>query len=98
VDYERIDGAPCPQVDNLDLFNVANLYLTAKDDPTLDPDWLTSIYGKPIDDFSDSTSVIVTVDKSDITGEEGIVDAFYFYFYSFNQGNSVRMPLISCLL
>jgi len=88
-----IKSAPDPLLpSNIDFLNRPDIYLTSKQDPTQDPDWITSKYGKPDPNThrSDAPAVIVAVDKSSTLGN-GTVDAFYFYFYSFNLGNSVML-------
>ncbi|KAH0613572.1 uncharacterized protein H6S33_005458 [Morchella sextelata] len=71
-----------------------NVYLTSDDDPEHPPEWLRGDRNKPISPGSDddddllgmsaAPGIIIWVEKG-----EGIVDAFYFYFYSFNLGNKV---------
>ncbi|TGZ81413.1 hypothetical protein EX30DRAFT_371415 [Ascodesmis nigricans] len=75
-----------------------HVYLTSEDDPSEPPlpRWLTGSHNTPITTFpgaedeetndgrSSAPAIIIWVEK----GPE-IVDAFYFYFYSFNLGNTV---------
>ena len=73
----------------MDYINRPNVYITAKDDPTKNPDWLLSNYGIPDNNGrSEGAVIIIHVDKSDIVGP-GVSDVFYFFFYSFNLGNKV---------
>ena len=61
-----------------------NVYLTAIDDVIAHKSaFFTSIVGKPVDNVSAAPATIIVVEKPG-----GIVDAFYFYFYSFNYGNA----------
>ncbi|KAL4800525.1 hypothetical protein BDV19DRAFT_384337 [Aspergillus venezuelensis] len=90
VDYEEISGVQEPlTLDNLDQLNALgneSVYLTSVEgiDANPQPDWL---FGANIDDngqASDTSSIIVVNDHGD-----GEVDAFYFYYYSYNLGNTV---------
>ena len=45
--------------------------------------FFTSEVGKPVSDLSAAPGTIIVVEKPG-----GIVDAFYFYFYSWNYGNA----------
>ena len=86
LNYTAIEPQPAVlDLHNMNLANEHAVYITAKDDPSLDPDWMLSEYGRPRDGYSQSTSIIVVVPKGDV------VDAFYFYFYSFNLGNAVLL-------
>jgi hypothetical protein len=59
-----------------------SVYLTSNDDITAHPTWLEGVeMGKMSEE---KTSVVIVVDKG-----EGIVDAFYFYFFAFNWGGVV---------
>jgi len=79
---------------NLDEYNKFgdHVYLTSDDDPSNPPSWLRGDRNVPSgapgskDDIGLSTApgIIIWTEK-----EGGIVDAFYFYFYSFNLGNTV---------
>lgn len=85
-----------PLLSNLDEYNkFGDIYLTSDDDPTNPPEWLRGDHNRPNEpkqgtgedeDIGMSTApgVVIWTEK-----EGGIVDAFYFYFYSFNQGNTV---------
>ncbi|OQV03862.1 hypothetical protein CLAIMM_08848 [Cladophialophora immunda] len=87
----NIAGAPSPlTLDNLNSLNNfassgTNVYLTSDEGIEALPSWLRGV--EP--DSSGSTgstiaSLIITVSKPN-----NILDAFYFYFYAYNQGNWV---------
>ncbi|KAK0241397.1 hypothetical protein EDD85DRAFT_763209 [Armillaria nabsnona] len=60
-------------------------YLTSNDNVETNPAWLLSTSYKPNSSgYSTAPATIICVEK-----DGGIVDAFYFYFYSFNRGNTV---------
>jgi len=53
------------------------------------PAWLYSDYGKPdANGYSGSNVTIIAVNKS-ASIAPGYVDIFYFYLYSFNEGDNV---------
>jgi hypothetical protein len=91
---------PAVTLANLSSYNTygANLYLTSKDDvdnaDQPQEAWLLSAYGKPdATGLSAAPATIIAVPKSG-----GIVDAFYFMFYSYNLGNTsvlLRPPVLS---
>jgi hypothetical protein len=100
MDSARIEGFPEPiDISNIDYSNRPNVYITARGDPSKDPDWILSDYGIPDENRrSQSEVVIVHVDKSDTLGA-GIADVFYFFFYSFNLGNQVGLVTsLRCIL
>ncbi|KAI0778987.1 hypothetical protein BD413DRAFT_601607 [Trametes elegans] len=73
VTFESIAGLP------------QEVFLTSLDDVTMQPAWITSDVGKPdASGHSAAPATIVLVKKDD-----GILDAFYFYFYSFDHGGKV---------
>ncbi|KAF1983834.1 hypothetical protein K402DRAFT_396309 [Aulographum hederae CBS 113979] len=92
-DFAVVSGGPDPlTLDNLDQLNGldgANIYLTSKDDVTTDPAWLKGV--TPTDGKTKNAiaSVIITVDKGN-----GLLDAFYMYFYSWNYGGAVNIPIL----
>jgi hypothetical protein len=85
-----------PLLSNLDDLNKFgdHVYLTSDDDPSNPPSWLRGDRNTPSSasnsknkdkvGLSSAPVVIIWTEKDD-----GIVDVFYFYFYSFNQGNTV---------
>lgn len=65
-------------------FSPDDIYLTALSDFDSDPEWITGV--KNVPDIGtgllrDAPAVLIVVDKG-----EDIIDAFWFYFYSFNLG------------
>jgi hypothetical protein len=72
---------------NLDRLNTIadggkSVYLTSNDDVSTHPKWLEGVELGRMGE--EKTSVVVVVDKGD-----GVVDAFYFYFFAFNWGGVV---------
>ena len=58
--------------------------MTANEDFDLDPEWITGLKNKPLlrnGEIKDAPATLIVVDKGN-----GWVDAFWFYFYSFNLG------------
>ena len=67
-----------------DLPDLRSIYLTADEDFDMDPDWITGSHNKPSllsGEIKDAPATLIVVDKGN-----GWVDAFWFYFYSFNLG------------
>lgn len=61
-----------------------NIYLKANEDFDKDPEWITGAHNKPSlvnGEIKDAPATLIVVDKGN-----GWVDAFWFYFYSFNLG------------
>ncbi|KGU29526.1 hypothetical protein MGS_03793 [Candida albicans P78042] len=64
--------------------NSTDLFLTANSDFDSDPEWITGLKNKPSlinGEIKDAPATLIVVDKGN-----GWVDAFWFYFYSFNLG------------
>lgn len=62
-----------------------DVFLTSKDPVEDQPSWMHSTENKPDDiGFSRAPATIICVEKDD-----DIIDAFYFHFYSFDEGNTV---------
>jgi len=83
------------RLSNLDDLNEfgKHVYLTSDDDPSNPPSWLRGDRNIPSDSksgtgddigLSSAPVIIIWTEKAG-----GVVDAFYFYFYSFNLGNTV---------
>ncbi|RKP28632.1 hypothetical protein METBISCDRAFT_3063, partial [Metschnikowia bicuspidata] len=61
-----------------------DIYLTSNEDFVSDPDWITGVHNQPslVDGkIENAPAILIVVDKGN-----GWVDAFWFYFYSFNLG------------
>jgi hypothetical protein len=74
----------------MDFVNNAFYYLSV-DNPAIEPqpDWYYSTYGKPDNTgYSGGNVTVIAVNKTESI-EPGVVDVFYFLFYSFNDGNDV---------
>ena len=70
-------------METLDTF-ATDVYLTSNDNVETNPAWLTSDYGIPNNTgYSVAPATIIAAAKP---GD--IVDVFYFYFYSYNEGNT----------
>jgi hypothetical protein len=89
VNRVPLTGFPSPlTLDNLDSLNELggrDAHLTSNDDITGDPAWLKGV--RPNENGRTEgavTACVIVNEKGD-----GNVDAFYFYFYAFNQGNSI---------
>jgi len=79
VDFKPVGGTPTLQTLST-LGN--NVYLTGVDDVLAhDTEFFKSTVGKPTDGLSAAPATVVVVEKPG-----GITDAFYFYFYSWNNG------------
>ncbi|KAL4245139.1 Vacuolar Protein Sorting-Associated [Abortiporus biennis] len=73
VTFQSIGGLP------------SDVFLTSKDPVEDQPEWMLSTENIPdANGKSGAPATIVVVEKSG-----GILDAFYFYFYSFNEGNAI---------
>ncbi|KAH8712234.1 hypothetical protein GQ44DRAFT_762697 [Phaeosphaeriaceae sp. PMI808] len=92
IDFKGVTISKSPlTIDNIDQLNAVgtnggrDVYLTSNNDITTNPKWLEGIQVDSNGGTGDEkTGVIVVVDKG-----EGIVDAFYFYFFAFNWGGIV---------
>lgn len=87
VNFKSVEGAPeILTLENLGSLNKsggANVYLTSNEDVTTLPTFLTAHPPDPktLATTDAKSSAIILVDKGD-----GVTDAFYMYFYTFNQG------------
>ncbi|KAF4919203.1 putative vacuolar protein sorting-associated protein TDA6 [Colletotrichum viniferum] len=93
VDRKPISDLPSLDLDNLEILNAYgnkdHVALVSDDDPTTYPKWL---YGEAPDEtgriHNSTPCVVVLVEKN-----ERELDAFYFYFYSFNEGPNITQVL-----
>ena len=68
----------------------SDVCLTSKDDVSKSPAWLNSVVGMPdANGVSSAPTTIVLVNKPG-----GILDAFFFYFYSYDHGGKVSLTEI----
>lgn len=84
-----VANAPSPlTLDNLDQLNALggkDVWLTSREGIIAYPKWFNGVAPDGNRKTNDAiTCAIITVDKG-----SGVLDAFYFYFYAFNQGNKV---------
>ncbi|KAK1546280.1 vacuolar protein sorting-associated protein 62 [Colletotrichum paranaense] len=94
--FPALDGKPIPDIPNLDLDNLETLNkfgdevaLTSNDDPLSYPEWIHGTTPDADGRINNATPcVVVLVEK----GERDL-DAFYFYFYSFNEGMNISQVL-----
>jgi hypothetical protein len=91
VNLTTIPNVPSPlTLDNLDVLNDfgnngSGVYLTSKMDVTKDPKWLDGVVPNYAGKTKNAISAAIIVHDRG----EGLVDAFYMYFYAYNQGNTV---------
>ncbi|KAL8703987.1 MAG: hypothetical protein Q9201_002857 [Fulgogasparrea decipioides] len=89
VNFSVVTGAPNPlTLDNLASLNNLggnNVYLTSVDDITQNPGWLKGV--KPDGNGRTNGAVSCAVIVND--HGSGNVDAYYMYFYAYDQGNTV---------
>jgi hypothetical protein len=86
--HNNLTSIPSPlTLDNLDQLNRfgangTDIYLQSNEDAAKDPKWLYGVLPDADGKAQGVTSnVVITVDKAN-----GVVDAFYFYFFAFNWG------------
>ena len=73
---------------NLDRLNASggkDVYLTSKNDITTDPSWLRGVTPDASGKTKDAISAVIIVNDKG----EGVVDAFYMYFFAYNAGGSI---------
>ncbi|KAH7386257.1 hypothetical protein BKA64DRAFT_696772 [Cadophora sp. MPI-SDFR-AT-0126] len=91
INLTTIEDPPSPlTLENLDILNAygnsgRDVYLTSNLDVTTEPVWLTGIVPDSTGETREITSSAIIVNDRG----SGKVDAFYMYFYAYNQGNTV---------
>ncbi|KAL9100285.1 MAG: hypothetical protein Q9163_004317 [Psora crenata] len=89
INFVVVDGAPKPlTLDNLDQLNANNgekVYLTSVDDVTTNPAWLKGVKPDGSGKTDGATPCAIIVNDHG----NGSVDAFYMYFFAFNNGGKV---------
>jgi hypothetical protein len=91
--HPEIDGKPIDHVspltlENLDTLNDGdkkNVFLTANDDYTKNPPWLKGVLPDANGKTNGAVSCCIIVNDKGA----GVVDAFYFYFYAYNKGQTI---------
>jgi amino acid transporter len=95
VDFEPIsDAVPLLNLDNLSLLNKygkdgTKVFLTAVEDPTTFPDWVLGETPDADGALHNSTACAVVAVEHQIPSKENVLDVFYFYFYSWNEGGDI---------
>jgi hypothetical protein len=71
---------------NINSFGTCPIYLTSKDNVTTNPSWLYGVLPDPTtgEAVGAKSCAIIVNDHGN-----GIVDAYYMYFYAFNMGETV---------
>ena len=91
INFTAIPNPPSPlTLDNLHELNLFDkngfgVYLTSNTDVTEDPKWLDGVVPNSAGKTKHAISAAVIVNDHG----EGLVDAFYMYFYAYNRGNTV---------
>lgn len=91
LDHKALTDLLSLDLDNLEVLNQfgEDVALTANDDPAAFPPW---ILGERPDEAGHTRNatpcVVILVEKSEV-----VLDAFYFYFYSFNEGPNITQVL-----
>ncbi|KZF20450.1 hypothetical protein L228DRAFT_233066 [Xylona heveae TC161] len=89
VNFTIVKDLPNPlTLDNLNALNAdggKDVYLTSVDDITKAPAWLNGIVPDATGKTNGAVSSVIVVNDHG----SGNVDAFYFYFYAYNQGDTV---------
>lgn len=91
LDGRQIPDLPALDLDNLEILNPFGdeVALTSNDDPTTYPPWLLGASPDADGRIHNATPcVVILVEK----GERDL-DAFYFFFYSYNEGPNVTQVL-----
>ena len=86
-DLELSDLASLNAASNCSSFDTCFTYLTSRETPTTDQPWLHGILPDSNGKTEGATSAAVIVNDHG----SGLIDAFYFYFYAFNLGETVNL-------
>ncbi|ETI19475.1 hypothetical protein G647_09309 [Cladophialophora carrionii CBS 160.54] len=95
IDFQRIaDALPRLDLDNLSLLNGygkngTDVFLTAVEDVTTFPDWVLGETPDADGALHNSTACAVVAVEHELPGKQTVVDVFYFYFYSWNEGGDI---------
>src|SRR5262249_46932018 len=95
IDFERIaDALPLLDLDNLSLLNAygkdgTDVFLTGVDDVTALPEWILGETPDADGILHNSTACAVVAVEHQIKNKQNVLDAFYFYFYSWNEGGDI---------
>lgn len=93
VNFATVNGAPSPlntaNINALNNLGGGSVYLTSKQDITTNPGWLGGNEPDSTNMTLGTTCAVITYDHGD-----GTLDAFYMYFYSYNWGGIVRVPIL----
>ncbi|KAH8601665.1 hypothetical protein B0O99DRAFT_197248 [Bisporella sp. PMI_857] len=91
VNHTEIENPPSPlTLDNLGILNNfgdkgLNVFLTSAVDVETHPSWLEGIVPDSNGRTDGAISCVIVINDHG----DGVVDAFYMYFYAFNRGNTV---------
>ena len=87
LDGKPLRDHPSLDLDNLELLNKYGdqIALTSDDDPTSHPSWLLGEAPDSTGRIRNSTACFVIL----VERGQSELDAFYFYFYSYNEGANV---------
>lgn len=91
VNKKPISGLPPLDLDNLEILNESEgeVALVSSEDPLTFPEWLLGVAPDSTGQIHNATPcVVIIVEKNQVE-----VDAFYFYFYSWNEGPNVTQVL-----
>lgn len=95
VNLEPIAGLPQLDLDNLDLLNEklnsGSVALTSNDDIRQLPTWLFGETPDELGALQNATACVVILVES--KKHSSVTDAFYFYFYSYDQGPNITQVL-----
>lgn len=95
VHMEPMTGLPALDLDNLVLVNArldsGPVSLTANEDITSLPAWFLGENPDESGRLHNATSCVVILVESE--KDAAVVDAFYFYFYSYNRASNISQAL-----